>query len=71
MIYSMNHSAWILKKKLVYIPELKKKRVVCYYYDPESKLCSIHADKPKACSSFNCQSKPIEWIEEWIDYLKQ
>ena len=71
MVYSENSSSWILKKKTAYIPELKKERRVCYYYDPDSRSCLIHNDKPKACRSFNCQSRPIDWIKEWYDYLKQ
>lgn len=71
MIYSKNVSAWILKKKIAFVPEIKKKRLVCYYYDPEARACLIHKNKPEGCKSFNCQRKPIEWIDDWFDYLKQ
>lgn len=70
IIDSKNESGWILKKKIAYIPEFKKKRRVCYYYDPETRGCLIHNDKPKACKDFNCQKKPREWIDEWYDWLK-
>lgn len=70
IVYSKNYLAWILKKKLVYIPEFKKKRLVCYYYDPETRDCLIHDDKPKACKAFNCQEKPKKYIDTWYDWLK-
>lgn len=69
-INSKNELACIIKRKIIYVPEFKKKRLVCYYYDPNSKDCMVHDDKPKACADFNCQKKPKVWIDIWYDWLK-
>lgn len=69
--YSKKRAAWILRKKFKYIPELKKKVRVCFYYDPESHLCSIHEDKPENCRTFNCRTDQKKYIEDWMEALKQ
>lgn len=44
----------ILKQRLKYIPELKKKIRVCIYYDPKTRNCKIHHRRPSACRKMYC-----------------
>lgn len=71
--FEMTSKKKTIKKILKFIPELKRKLLVCIYYDPISHDCLIHKHKPEACKKFNCIGKkyPKKKIDEWMEYYKE
>ena len=45
----------LLATKRVWVPELKRKMVVCVYYDTSTQLCFMHGEnKPSICKQEHC-----------------
>lgn len=76
-IYMMNAADKTVVMSLKFIPELKRKKFVCYYYDPQTRLCLIHDRKPAGCKNFKCTVKNKKGevignvVQEWMDEYKK
>lgn len=58
-------------RKLLYIPEVAGNKLVCYYYEPEEKICLIYDHRPIGCKHFNCADYPKNNADHWLEYYKQ
>lgn len=59
------HGVSYLGTKWAKIPELKRKAIVCVYYDPHTQLCFMHGDnKPIVCKARHCGGSRL--VGEWL-----